>query len=148
MVDACEAVARAVVEDFEDTGNADHNLEETRDRFIEQWVSELEPSSRLEPLIAIDGIHTNDLVTVPHAEDRFTAKIVGKSVEVIRSIGEHISYVKDLVGGPETSFDEGFAANLDELIDGPLKMLSTELSSKVQLLADPQQTAEDGEPDK
>jgi hypothetical protein len=89
-----EAVARARVDGFEDTGNADHNFEESRDQFIEEWVSRLDPASRLAALMALDGIYTNDLVSVPHAEDRFTVKMLDTSAEEIGLIGEHLSYVK------------------------------------------------------
>ena len=78
-----EVVARAVVDGFEDTGNDVHNFEETRDRFIEQWVSGLEPAARLAALMALDRIYTNDLVSVLLAADRFIVYMIDTFAEVI-----------------------------------------------------------------
>lgn len=142
-----EAIAHAVVDGFDETGNEVHNFEETRDRFIESWTSRLAPASRLTALLALDGVYSTDLVCVPHAEDRFTAKMLDISAEVIGLIGEHLSYVKDLAGVPDTSFDEGFAAELIDLIDGPMTALSNKLTTKAQQSVDLKDKADDGESD-
>ena len=140
-----EVVARAVVDGFEDTGNDVRNFEELGDRFIEQWVSGLEPAARLAALMALDRIYTNDLVSVLLAADRFIVYMIDTFAEVIRLIGEHLSYVKVSSGGPDTSFDEKFAAELAALIDSPMTARANDLSSKARQLVDLQRTAESEE---
>lgn len=140
-------VAYALVEGFEDTGSPVHNFEEIRDRFIWRWISSLDPVEVLAALVAIDGVYSNDLVVLPHAEDRFTTRLLEASADAVRVIGKHLSYVKDLAGGPDTSFNEAFAARVTELVDGPLAQMSDDLTSQAQQLAKLQQNAAEIESD-
>lgn len=100
------AVALVAVDGTEDSRNTVHEFEETHDRLIDQWSSRLEATSRQATLMALDGVYTNDLVSVPHAEDRFTAKMLEVSAEIVRLISERLSNAKDSLGGPDAGFGE------------------------------------------
>lgn len=52
------------------------------------------------------GWPSNLRILIPHAEDRFTAKMLEVSAEIVRLISERLSNAKDSLGGPDAGFGE------------------------------------------